>query len=65
MARFFTFIGGLAIISLGRTYQVAFRPELTESEALIEFWWIYLIAAFLILISLVLQEIQNESSSSR
>jgi hypothetical protein len=39
------------------------RPELTESEALKEFWWLYLIAAGFLLFSLILQEYENESAS--
>lgn len=59
MIKFFTFLGGLAIISLTRTWQVAMRPELTESESLREFWWLYLLAAALILFSVILQEVEN------
>ncbi len=64
MVKFFSFIGGLAIISLARTYQLVECPELSESEAFVEFWWVYLSAISLILFSIILQEMENESSST-
>lgn len=61
MVKFFTFIGSFAIIVSTRTWQVTMRPELNESEALKEFWYLYLIAAGFLLFSLVLQETENEN----
>ncbi len=61
MTKFFTFIVSYAIIVSVRTWQVTMRPELTESEALKEFWYLYLIALLFLLFSLVLQETENEN----